>query len=52
MIDRIWAIARNIYLEGFRQKVFTSAVVFAVILIVLSVFLGPFSLGEISNPRA
>jgi ABC-type transport system involved in multi-copper enzyme maturation permease subunit len=49
MIDRIWAICRNIYLEGFRQKVFTAAVVFAVILIVLSVFLGPFSLGEISK---
>lgn len=49
MIDRIWAISRNIFLEGFRQKVFTSAVVFAVILIVLSVFLGPFSLGEISK---
>ena len=49
MIDRIWAICRNIYLEGFRQKVFTSAVIFAVILIVLSVFLGPFSLGEISK---
>jgi ABC-type transport system involved in multi-copper enzyme maturation permease subunit len=49
MIDRIWAICRNIYLEGFRQKIFIAAVIFAVVLIVLSVFLGPFSLGEISK---
>jgi ABC-type transport system involved in multi-copper enzyme maturation permease subunit len=49
MISRIWAIARNIYLEGFRQKIFISAVVFAVVLVFLSVFLGPFSLGEISK---
>jgi len=49
MIKRAWAIARNIYLEGLRQRIFTIAVVFAVFLIGLSVFLGPFSLGEINK---
>lgn len=49
MIERVWAIARNIYLEGLRQRIFTIAVVFALLLVVLSVFLGPFSLGEISK---
>jgi len=49
MIKRVWAIARNIYLEGLRQKIFTIAVIFAMLLIVLSMFLGPFSLGETSK---
>ncbi len=49
MINRIGAIARNIFLEGLRQRIFMIAVVFGILLIILSVFLGPFSLGEITK---
>jgi len=49
MISRVWAISKNIFCEGIRQRVLMLAVVFAIALVFLSVFLGPFSLGEISK---
>ncbi len=45
-MHRIWAIAENTFKEGLRQRILLLMVVFSVILILLSLFLEPFALGE------
>ena len=45
-MHRIIAILENTFKEGIRQKILLLLVVFALLLIVISVFLEPFALGE------
>jgi len=45
-MHRIWAIVENTFKESLRQKILFLLIIFSVILIVVSVFLEPFALGE------
>ena len=45
-MSRIWAIAENTLKESFRQKILMLLVVFSIVLIIASLFLTPFALGE------
>lgn len=48
-MHRILAICENTFKEGLRQKTLLILVVFAVLVIVISAFLEPFALGEVSK---
>ena len=45
-MNRIWAIIENTFKESLRQKIFLLLVIFSILLIVVSIFLEPFALGE------
>ncbi len=45
-MHRIWAIVENTFKEGMRQRIFMLLVIFSILVIVVSIFLGPFALGE------
>ena len=45
MIQRIWAIALNTYREAVRQKILYALVLFTIVLILFSLFLGQLTLG-------
>ena len=45
-MHRIWAICENAFKEGLRQRILIILLIFAVLILVISVFLGPFTLGE------
>jgi ABC-type transport system involved in multi-copper enzyme maturation permease subunit len=45
-MHRILAIAENTFKEALRQRIFLILVVFSIILLVLSIFLEPFAIGE------
>lgn len=45
-MHRIWAICENAFKEGLRQRILIILLIFAVLILVISVFLGPFALGE------
>lgn len=45
-MNRIWAICENAFKEGLRQRILIILLIFAVLILVISVFLGPFTLGE------
>ncbi|MGB3479686.1 MAG: ABC transporter permease [bacterium] len=46
-MHRIWAICENTFKEGLRQRILVILLAFAILIIVISVFLGPFALGEV-----
>ena len=46
-MHRIWAICENTFKEALRQRILIILVVFALLIIIVSVFLGPFALGEL-----
>ena len=48
-MNRIWAIIENTFKESLRQKILLLLVIFGILLIVVSIFLEPFALGE--SPR-
>lgn len=48
-MHRIWAICENTFKEGLRQRILIILIVFAILIIVISVFLEPFALGEVSK---
>jgi ABC-type transport system involved in multi-copper enzyme maturation permease subunit len=43
----MWAICENTFKEGLRQRILIILAIFALLIIVISVFLGPFALGEV-----
>lgn len=45
-MNRIWAIIENTFKESLRQKILLLLVIFSILLIVVSIFLEPFALGE------
>jgi ABC-type transport system involved in multi-copper enzyme maturation permease subunit len=45
-MGRLLAIIENTFKEGLRQRILLLLVVFSVLMIVVSIFLGPFALGE------
>lgn len=45
-MHRIWAICENAFKEGLRQRILIILLIFAVLILVISVFLEPFALGE------
>ncbi len=46
-MHRMWAICENTFKEGLRQRILIILAIFALLIIVISVFLGPFALGEV-----
>ncbi len=48
-MHRIWAIVENTFKESLRQRILMLLVVFAILVIVVSIFLEPFALGEASK---
>ncbi len=48
-MHRIIAILENTFIESIRQKVLVLLVVFAFLMIIVSLFMGPFALGEASK---
>ncbi|TET60726.1 MAG: ABC transporter permease [Candidatus Stahlbacteria bacterium] len=45
-MHRIWAIVENTFKESLRQRILMLLIIFSVLVIVVSVFLEPFALGE------
>lgn len=45
-MHRIWAIVENTYKEGLRQRILMLLILFSILVIIVSVFVGPFALGE------
>jgi len=45
-MHRIWAIVENTFKEGLRQRILMLLVLFGILVIVVSIFIGPFALGE------
>jgi len=45
-MHRVWAIIENTFKESLRQRILLLLVVFSILLIVVSIFLEPFALGE------
>jgi len=45
-MHRIWAIVENTFKEGLRQRILMLIVLFSILVILVSVFMGPFALGE------
>ncbi len=45
-MHRIWAIVENTFKEGLRQRILMLLVIFGILVIFISIFLGPFALGE------
>lgn len=48
-MHRIWAVVENTFKEGLRQRILLLLVIFGILVIVVSMFLGPFALGEASK---
>ena len=45
-MHRVWAIVENTFKESLRQRILNLLIIFSILLIVVSIFLEPFALGE------
>ncbi len=45
-MHRIWALVENTFKEGLRQRILMLILLFSILVIIVSIFIGPFALGE------